>query len=117
MYRKTLIALACAVISVPAFAQGPESSRYRQLPPCPSQLTRNQAPCANLEWNRSPPSPPPKTDERTSAERYGWGRNPPAPPSTLDTLGKKFERSGPTYRDGLPGWRWGREGSEHQSHR
>jgi len=61
MYRKTLMVLICAVISAPAFAQSSDFSRYRQLPPCPNQLTYRQAPCSNLEWNRPAPYVPPPT--------------------------------------------------------
>jgi hypothetical protein len=69
MYRKTLIALACAVISAPAFAQSE----------CPhDKLTR--APCSILTFPTPPPPPPPV---RTTADEFGYVRqNPPPPPST-----------------------------------
>ena len=68
MYRKTLIALACAVISAPAFAQSE----------CPhDKLTR--APCSILTFPTPPPPPPPV---RTTADEFGYVRqNPPPPPS------------------------------------
>jgi hypothetical protein len=122
MYRNMLIMLACALISAPAFAQSSDFSRYAQLPPCPDKLTYRQAPCSNLQWNPSPPSPRPTLDPRVQIEaqkqkwterwderdRYRW-RDPPKPPSMSDTIEKKLEldRRGPTYRDGVPGWRWG----------
>jgi hypothetical protein len=127
MFSKTLIALGCAVISAPAFAQSSDFSRHAQLPPCPKGVTRQQEPCRYLEWNRKQPNLNPKnqierqqqrgTDERTSAERYGWGRNPQGPPSPYGKLEQKFERSHPTYKDRSFGWQWGRESSEPESHR
>ena len=126
MYGKTLIALACALISAPAFAQA-------QLPPCPNQLTYHQAPCSNLQWNPSPPPKIPTTitkiptttgDPRTrngsttSAERYGLSKpNPQGPRSKLDTIGDRIKNDHPTYTNGIPGWQKGPGASEPQSHR
>lgn len=58
MYRKTFIALACAVISAPAFAQSE----------CPHQLTtRPQGQCSYL----TPPA-----DLRVHSEPQGYGVRP-----------------------------------------
>lgn len=106
MYRKTLIALACGVISAPAFAQ-------TSLPPCPDKLTHHQTPCTNL----TPPSPPTSTpyitwkpspdfglDRRPVYEKYGWGQNPQGPASTSDVIKKRLDCNHPTYRGGAIGW-------------
>ena len=105
MYRKVLIALACAVISAPAFAQS-------SLPQCPDGLRYHQQPCSYLQWNLSPASPPPDLTphrppnwDSMSSQRYGYDRsNPQAPPSTLDNLGKRLGDSGPTWSNG-PAWK------------
>jgi hypothetical protein len=54
MYRKTLIALACAVISVPAFAQDYRlPHRYEPSGgPCPDHLVYGEQPCSSLQWNQ-----------------------------------------------------------------
>jgi hypothetical protein len=73
MYRKTLIALACAVISAPAFAQS-------SLPECPhDKLTR--APCSTLTF---PTPPPPAPPARTTADDFGYVRSNPSPPPATD---------------------------------
>jgi hypothetical protein len=97
MYRKTLIALACAVISAPAFAQS-------SLPECPRQLilSRYQEPCRYL----TPPSPrSPPIDLSVHGEPngwngpdYKWGQRMPDLPST------KFQLPpGPFVRGGMGG--------------
>jgi hypothetical protein len=106
MYRKALIALACAVISAPAFAQ--------TLPRCPDGLTYphyNQKPCTYL----TPPSPPTSTpiikytppenfglDTRPGYEKYGYGQNPKRPTSDI---GKGWECNHPTYGGNTVGWK------------
>jgi hypothetical protein len=59
MYFKTLIALGCAMFSVPAFAQESEFSRHSRLPECRGGLTRQQEPCRYL--TPPPPHVPPAT--------------------------------------------------------
>jgi hypothetical protein len=73
MYRKTLIALACTVISAPAFAQSE----------CPhDKLTR--APCSILTFPTPPPPPPPPPPVRTTADEFGLVRQNPPPPPSMD---------------------------------
>jgi hypothetical protein len=60
MYRKTLIMLACAVISAPAFAQS-------SLSECPHQLSRNQDQCRYL----TPPSRPLDLSVHSEPDGYG----------------------------------------------
>lgn len=111
MYRKFLLALACAMISAPAFAQS-------LRPQCPDGLGRtgssHQQQCSYLEWNSSrlapslwgssPPSlrpdPRPNPDWNTSSsDAYGYKRPnpqlPPSPPSRLETF-----PVGPTWNEG-----------------
>jgi hypothetical protein len=88
MYRKTLIALACAVISAPAFAQSP-CGLFHQPPGC-SYLNQPT-------WRPSTSEPKPfdgrlKQDpfeDRRSSSRY-WTGPDPKPPSTFD-LGKRLD--------------------------
>ena len=111
MYRKTLIALACAVISAPAFAQistyAPDSSFQSTLPECSHQLTEgkyHQEPCSNLDPFPHPSQSQPP-DEPLTGLQHGWKPNPQEPPSTLDTLGGELKNNcHPTYRNGVPGW-------------
>jgi hypothetical protein len=101
MYRKTLIALACAVISAPAFAQ--------TLPRCPDGLTHHQEPCTYL----TPPSYKPSFDSTYRNSDFGidrrpdyekhW-RDPPASPSTFDDRKKSLECNHPTYGGNTVGW-------------
>jgi hypothetical protein len=76
MYRKTLIALACAVISAPAFAQS-------SLPECSHQLSRYQEQCSYLTPPPQP-SPPPPPPARTTADDFGYVRSNPSPPPSMD---------------------------------
>ena len=98
MYRKTLIALACAVISAPAFAQ--------TLPPCPRELTRHQEPCTYLtspSYNFTyKPSSDFGIDRRPEYEKH-W-RDPPAPASTSDDLKKRLKCKHPTFDGNSAGW-------------
>lgn len=103
MCRKTFIALACAAISAPAFAQ--------TLPPCPRELTRRQEPCTYLtppSYKPSsyiPPYKPPSDfgiDRRPEYEKH-W-RDPPAPASPSDDLKKRLKCKHPTFGSNSVGW-------------
>jgi hypothetical protein len=108
MYRKTLIALACAVISAPAFAQYVPPLSGDGLPPC--ELTNHRAPCSYLDFQHTPPNifppnidvnptPPlaPRSDSTTASDT-GYGPNPQQP-SSPDV----FHNWRPTWNNGIPG--------------
>jgi hypothetical protein len=121
MYRKTLITLACAVISAPAFAQYVPPLSGEGLPSC--ELTNNRAPCSYLEWDhpRAPPNlfpptindPTPSIAPRSDGTAGDYDRsNPPEPSSPFD----RWKNNHPTWNSG-PGWQWGPGPSYPESHR
>jgi hypothetical protein len=101
MHCKILIALACAVIGAPAFAQsGDDFLQFAQLTPCPHQLTYHQTPCSNLEFNSSPPPDLSIHSEPNgwTGPDYRWAQRLPERPSSNIQL-----PSGPVVHGGMSG--------------
>ena len=125
MYRKTLIALGCVMISLPAFAQSPDSYGSNRNQPNPGPQRQTGRPNPGPQTERIPNLNPRAqaeqfeqrrqqqrgSDNRTSAERYGWGPNPKGPPSPYGKAEKEYGKvekrlkcSHPTYKDRVVGW-------------
>jgi hypothetical protein len=93
MYRKTIITLACAVISAPAFAQSPcPAGLGRHLdPPCspylrnPAQPVPKPAPPADLTYHGNPNGSNGSPIRPSTGPDYVWDRHF-KPPSTSTTL-------------------------------
>lgn len=109
MYRKTLIALACAVISAPAFAQSPCPEGLGRPPhdgwvpqryDTPCTYLRNPSQPADLGYHGNPGG--------SNGPDYHWGQSMPQLPSTSLTLPQGPFIGGGMGGGQVGGWEWKR---------